>query len=349
MVLALAVTSRTAATTPPTRYLTAGIIASLVIHIGLWLVLSRPEPLRVSRTITVEFIPAPPDSLRTPEPTIVTPPEPRPAPALASAFRSDTDNVVVREQIKRGDAPDAGAIGAAGPRGPVTASAATNGTRANTRPPSSSPSEPRPAALKHLSLDPATVINTFSATPAPTRELARTIMGDVSTGATPRPFSRPSGSGAAIVGLRGSSDYLPNLPDGDLTLLNTKANRFAVFVRRVATQVFGQLRRSGWENLSPGDIDRIRDFTTVNATLTPQGELLGVTIAASSGSPRFDEVVLDAVRAGARDPHPPPGAEASDGNIHFIFRSKSWVRLSTDPRAPGFGERRWILLGTGLD
>jgi TonB family protein len=253
----------------------------------------------------------------------------------------------VREEIKRGDAPDAAPVigkGVIAPPSPESAPQKALEPRHVVRAPTS-PSRPPP--LKHLALDPQTVLRDFSSKESHTEPPSNDPLAAPES--EYRAFSRPRGSGAAIVGLRGNNDYLPNLPDGDLTLLNTKANRFAVFVRRVATQVFGQLRRSGWEHLQPGDINRINDHTTVLATLSASGKLLKAELLAPSGSARFDEVVLDAVKKGAQDPHPPPGAESSDGTIKFIFKSKSWVRLSADPRGPGFGERRWILLGTGLE
>jgi TonB family protein len=323
-------------------YVWAGILGSLAIHVSLLKLLSHRQPPPQPNAFTVEFIPA-----STPAeaalPSIVSPPAPRAGEPPPTAYRSDSDNVVVREEVKRGDAPDAGAVTGRAPTtaaAPPPRAAAPRKERPEERPQKKSP------PLKHLALDPATVIREFSHPPTgETRDddpLAAPV-GDY------KAFSRPAGSGAAIVGLRGSNDYLPHLPDGDLTLLNTKANRFAVFVRRVATQVFGQLRVSGWEYLNAGDINRIDDHATVVATLTPAGELLEARLIASSGSRRFDEVVLAAVKKGARDPHPPSGAESPDGMIRFIFKSKSWVRLSADPRGPGFGERRWILLGTGLE
>ena len=39
-------------------------------------------------------------------------------------------------------------------------------------------------------------------------------------------------------GRRGSPDYLPNVRDGNVTMLNAKADRFAPFVRRVGLRVF---------------------------------------------------------------------------------------------------------------
>lgn len=164
-----------------------------------------------------------------------------------------------------------------------------------------------------------------------------------------QPFSRPIGSGARLLGVPGAADHLPNLPDGDITFLNAKASRFAVFVRRVALQVFSELRNSGWERLSAHDIRSLVNHSRVRAVLSPQGNLLRISLEDSSGSNRFDGVVLDAARKGSRDPHPPPDAVASDGNIHFVFESKSWVQVYPNSRGGGMFERRWLLLGTGLE
>lgn len=162
------------------------------------------------------------------------------------------------------------------------------------------------------------------------------------------PFSRPMGSGAQFMGRFGSSDYLPNLPDGDITLLNTKADQFAVFVRRVATRVFSELRSAGWENLSAGEIRRIEGFATVKAELSLDGRLLSVTTINASGSPRFDSTLTEATNRGASDPHPPPAARAPNGNIIFIFQAKSWSEPAINRRTGTPTERRWLLLAAGL-
>lgn len=164
-----------------------------------------------------------------------------------------------------------------------------------------------------------------------------------------RPFSRPYGSGAAFIGTFGTPDLLPNLPDGDLTLLNTKASKFAVFVRRVATQVFAQIRSVGWSTITGIEINQASDYVTLSATMSPQGDLIALNLATSSGSPSFDQLVLNATRKGAKDSNPPRDALASDGNIHFIFKSRSWAQLTTDPRNGAPSERRWIMLATGLE
>lgn len=164
-----------------------------------------------------------------------------------------------------------------------------------------------------------------------------------------RAFSRPSGSGARFMGQSGSMDYLPNLPDGDITFLNAKASTYAGFVRRVAIQVFGALRASGWENLTYRDISMIQDFATVRAILSKEGKLLKVELLKGSGNGSFDETVVQASRTGARDPNPPQGSEAADGTIHFIFQARSWSESATNNRNGGAFERRWLLLATGLE
>ena len=147
----------------------------------------------------------------------------------------------------------------------------------------------------------------------------------------------------------GSRDYLPDIPDGEVTLLNTKANKYAVFVRRVASQVFANLRGSGWSSLSAADIRAINQDGVFEAVLSPKGVLLSVQLTTSSESRRFDQVLRTAIQKGAKDPNPPAGAEAEDGNVHFIFQARSWVQIQPNARNGGMNERRWLMLGTGLE
>lgn len=152
--------------------------------------------------------------------------------------------------------------------------------------------------------------------------------------------SRLSGFAAS----RGSSDYLPEIAEGEVTLLNAKANRYALFVRRVAEKVFGELRASHWRSLGRGDARRASRTTTIFATLSPTGKLLTVRIDESSGSTQFDQTVYQSIQNGAWDQNPPGGAVAADGNIHFVFQSQ----LRTQPAPTPSGEARWLILGTGL-
>jgi TonB family protein len=143
----------------------------------------------------------------------------------------------------------------------------------------------------------------------------------------------------------GSLDYLPNIPDGDITLLNTKADIFAVFVRRVALQVFATIRKNNWQQLSMREILKLNQFVTIKASMSPQGKILSATIVSSSGSATFDTLVRDAILSSAEDPHPPQEAISTiDGNIQFIFKARTWSQYSPTT----FHEQRWLLLGTGL-
>lgn len=152
------------------------------------------------------------------------------------------------------------------------------------------------------------------------------------------------GSDIAFALKNGSQDYLPDIPDGEITLLNAKASKYALFVRRVAEKVFGELRASHWRILSIMDAKRANNVTTITATLSPSGKLVDVKIQESSGSAQFDQTVYQSVRNGAWDLNPPSGALGSDGNIHFVFQSQ--VKSSFAPTSSG--EARWLMLGTGL-
>ena len=160
---------------------------------------------------------------------------------------------------------------------------------------------------------------------------------------TARPFERLSLE-SLFAARSGSSDYLPDVADGDVTLLNAKADRFAVFVRRVALRVFGNLKRKSWQDFPPSQVRSLRGFTSVIATLDPSGKLLSAEVAESSGVPAFDSIVLTSARAGTWDDNPPAGARLPDGTIQFIFQARTWSRVAAD----GHSEQRWLLLGTGL-
>ncbi len=152
------------------------------------------------------------------------------------------------------------------------------------------------------------------------------------------------GSAGSFSGNGGSSDYLPDVLEGDLTLLNAKADRFSVFVRRVALKVFDALKSSNWSDDPQLSRGIQTDQITIIAVLDQKGKFISAQINESSGLKIFDGSVLAAVRKGAWDQNPPPQAKSSDGTIRFIFQSKAWVRGGGTGRA-----RQWILLGTGLE
>jgi TonB family protein len=205
--------------------------------------------------------------------------------------------------------------------------------------------------LKDLKLDDSTLALKFGNTPKnqPSASSPASTSSPTKSLSDYQAFSRPPGSGAAFFGSAGISDHLPNLPDGDITLLNAKANIYASFVRRVAIQVFTQLRSQGWERLTAQQIRQLSGFATVEAVLTPNGKFVRAAVIESSGSDAFDAVLLTSASKGTSDPNPPPGAQAKDGNIHFIFKARSWSQIGVSRRSGAPVEQRWLLLATGLE
>ena len=128
-------------------------------------------------------------------------------------------------------------------------------------------------------------------------------------------------------GPRGTLDYLPDVRKGNLTFLNTKASRFAPFVRRVAQRVFQHLLIRQRRNLQVDDVVAARNHVQLQAKLDDKGVLRGVTLHTRSGSYAVDESLLDACQQGAWDENPPPEAKSEDGFYHFIFRSRINARF----------------------
>lgn len=356
------------------------LVLSLFAHIILAIVLLSTRPY-VLETPTVLEVSIEPSNVLNPKEQIVSAPaQPAKEPPRDTNKISDIDSQAVIEQVKRGS--EGGQRVAPAPEQlpqepqPQQVSSPREPSPSNPKPPSrvtskepnrnaqnkepqkqaepkqpavSKVSESHEHALKSLTLDDSTLTQKFgknqsepSKPPAPGQQSTSNL-------SQYRAFSRPQGSGAAFIGSAGVSDHLPSLPDGDITLLNAKANTYAGFVRRVAVQVFGQLKSKGWERLSAGELRALSDFTTVEAVLSPKGDLIKTVIIGSSGSVSFDTVVNQSAASGARDPNPPPGARASDGNIHFIFKARSWSQVAVSQRSGLPSERRWLLLATGLE
>jgi hypothetical protein len=318
-----------------------GCVASLSLHlIGFFLIFSKAKIDNYSsKSFLVEINISPEIDKTTPKQIVSETLQEESQPEKIPTLLSEKDISAVKEEIRRGDgAGDINTKSIASQTSPPTAvkekSAIIN--KQHYSPDQHAPSPQIELKDKNLFLDQKTVLRNFSDTSQ------ENSLND--TRLTPQAFTRPSGSGAQFIGLGGSADYLPHLPDGDLTLLNAKAEKFAVFVRRVALQVFTALKLSGWERLRRSDLLQIKEESTVIALLSRDGKQLQVKMISGSGSPLFDKTVELSVKEGAYDQNPPTAALAADGNIRFIFKAKSWSRLDAN-----FRERRWLLLATGLE
>lgn len=137
-----------------------------------------------------------------------------------------------------------------------------------------------------------------------------------------------------LSGLRGTYDALPDVAAGNLTLLNTKADRFAPFVRRVGTRVFENLLIEQRKTLDANEIIAARTFTTIRAILDTNGRLRDLEIVDRSGSQAMDGTLLAALREAAFDPNPPPAAANADGEFEFIFRAQVVAGVTQGARGP---------------
>lgn len=160
------------------------------------------------------------------------------------------------------------------------------------------------------------------------------------------------GSGPVFAVHPGTTDFLPGIREGDITLLNTKAERFAPFVRRVAGRIFQHLdirlrqaARSG--SASPG-----HEFAVVEAVMDRQGRFLNARITKRESTSTFgaDRVLLSVTSPDTFfDANPPPGAEAEDGNIHFVLLIDLQVVAVPDPRTGRMAVGYEGIAGVGLD
>jgi len=147
-------------------------------------------------------------------------------------------------------------------------------------------------------------------------------------------------------GVGGSLDFLPAVRDGDVTMLNTKADQFAPFVRRVAVRVFESfwilLRRS----VGGGVAQSVEEAATIEAVMDKKGNLVALNAKDRSLNAALatDRNLQEAIRQAFFDRNPPNGAEANDGKIHFVFDVR--VALRVDPGRGVAGYR--ALFGAGL-
>ena len=249
---------------------------------------------------------------------------------------SDKNTKVEKEQIKRGDLPIASEISSKN----STANKKTSTKLTKPIDLKSKPSEkPNTEDITKdvLNKISESAISELKPDQSSTKLKSNTTASDQSTDSAEARLN-------SLAGLAGNPDLVTGIPDGEVTLLNAKADRFAVFVRRVALQVFSALRTSNWYEIGNLSNGFQTEEVTLRAIMDKSGKLIEVQLLESSRTELFDKVLTKSVKKGAWDSNPPQTALASDGNIRFIFKSKAWVR-----GGPGGRSRQWILLSTGLE
>jgi len=295
----------------------------------------------------------PPPPIPVPKNQIVSPPDAgEEKPPENTRLLSDRDNTVKQESVHRSDSPheptdkkkkaeaeaEEKAEAAAEPKPQHKAVERAAAPVAEAR--------PRPAALPKLDqLLPGPGDLALAAkdlpeepTPAPAR-------------AAPVNRNLLASRGNTFSSFSGTSDYLPTLREGDITLLNTKAEMFAPFVRRVAMRVFQHLEIRLKQAIRGGSGGG-REFAVVEAVMNKQGQLVNARVVQreSNSTLAADRQLLAVTTPDVFfDSNPPPGAEANDGNIHFVLLVDLMVQTYQNPRtgAPSAGYNG--VAGVGLD
>lgn len=275
------------------------------------------------------------------------------------AYLSDRDNRVEKESVRKGN-PDAGSQSAeesaeVSPE-PVPAPPPEPQAEAEPEPAPEPAPEPQPEPEVEADTAPRAVpipnakiakplpgLDRLFAPPAEVLARARTRDPQEARPATkPAPeldprrdlMAAPPPVPGVLGGLRGTFDALPDVAPGALTMLNTKADRFAPFVRRVGTRVFQNLLIYQRRDLQAPDILSATQLVTVRAKLDPSGKLKSLEVVDRSGSPGMDRTLVEALRQAAFDPNPPPGASNVDGDFEFIFQAQILANVQ-----PGVNQR----------
>lgn len=121
-----------------------------------------------------------------------------------------------------------------------------------------------------------------------------------------------------VGGGRPMADRLAGVAEGDETLLNTRAFRYADFYRRVGEAIRSEWDPNrAWDALDPHDraFGRQARRVVVDIVLDRGGRLVEATVAGSSGLAFFDREALRAIEAAAPFPNPPSGLVGGDGRI----------------------------------
>jgi hypothetical protein len=274
-----------------------------------------PEPEPERKLPMPEQVVAPPDAGRN-----EVPPDTR--------FKSDRDVKVEKEQVKRGD-----------PKPGESAPEAQAAAKPKPKPKPPAPKPPQPARKP----PPRQQGKQVASLPSLDRLLPNAVtLAQEGYGMPPEPQPdaaerraerRLAGGNDGLfipTGPIGTLDYLPDVREGDITLLNTKAEVFAPFVRRVAVRVFQNFWISLKKDITNASLSA-EEAIEAEVVMDPRGEMIGFTITKRSSRVTLasDRRLQQACNVGFFDRNPPPGARFEDGNIHFIFATQIQVAPSS--------------------
>ncbi len=280
------------------------------------------EPLEVALLPPEPPVPPPAKSRQ-----LVAPPDTiNDRPPENPRFESDRDNTVEKETVREG-VPNPGPE----PAPPAPPAAPEQPRRADKAPPArqreaparaAPPSRPAPVEAHHAPQLNDLFASTDELVAAQRAEQAKPSADESAEGRRRLALAVPPVTPEwSLPGARGSFDRLPDIQRGSVTLLNTKANVFSPFVRRVGERVFQHLiirqRR-----LELQQILNAHHPVQMRVTLDPKGKLKSVQIEGQSGSATMDDTLSDALDTAAFDNNPPPAAANASGEFEFVFQAQ---------------------------
>ncbi len=297
-----------------------------------------------------------------PKNQIVSPPDsPEETPEKAHLF-SDRDSKALEEMVKRGEPappakppqektkPEPAKPGAQEKQLATKAKGAREGTdratdmaKAETKPATPTTRAAPVVGLSDLFVRPSELARDPTLRKGESGDEDKTAQGssrDLASLSRPELWANP--------GERGTPDYLPDVRQGDFTLLNTKADRFAPFVRRVGLRVFQSFSMEFKQMIYAGSVPQGRDDVEIEAVMSPDGRRTDVYLKQRSGNLSSDRVLLGTLNdAIFFDHNPPSNAAAEDGRIHFVFALNASVWYGRDENGRLQPGGHWIM-GVGL-
>ncbi|MCC6765467.1 MAG: hypothetical protein IT293_12475 [Deltaproteobacteria bacterium] len=333
-------------TAPRDRHLALAIAASALLHLSL-LVLVPYVPRSASLPafdVPLEVALAPPEPPKAPAAAprqMVAPPDQiNDRPPESPRFQSDRDNTVEHETVNPG-VPNPGPAAAAAPK-PVRPRVAA----ADRPPPAKARRPAEGAAAEPREAKPVPALDKLFASTdelvAAQRDATREPEDTAKDGTGRRKLAlavAPVAPDWSLPGTRGTLDNLPDIQRGTVTLLNTKANEFSPFVRRVGERVFQHLiirqRRLELEQILSA-----RSPVQMRAVLDARGKLKSVQIDTQSGSANMDDTLSDALNTAAFDNNPPKAAAKPNGDFEFVFQAQLRAYQPGPAGSPGRIESR---------
>lgn len=136
------------------------------------------------------------------------------------------------------------------------------------------------------------------------------------------PSKQQSMQFADQLGDNGSFQYLKDVEEGDVTLLNQKRNRYWTFWDRMIRKVRREWNpKKEYRQRDPyGNVYGVGNFlTSVDVTLSADGSVHKLRVSKSSDIDFLDKEAVRALLQAGPYPNPPEGLKDEDGLIHFKF------------------------------